>query len=163
MRVQLLTLLSSLGVLGLAACGAPSTPDFVAKAAMNNLYVIEAGKIAGEKGQSEAVKQFGVETSEAHGKINEDLSAIVRAEKLEADMPDALDGRHQGMIKVLSGAKPEDFDKIYAQQQVNAFKRAVDLFDRYAEQGENPALKQFAANMLPVMKRNQGRAKKLLH
>jgi putative membrane protein len=162
MRVWLFAFLGSLVVLGLAACGAPSTPDFVGKAATHNLYVIEAGKIASEKGQSETVKQFGLQMAEAHAKIKEELESIVQAEKLEADLPPALEAMYQGRIRTLNETKPEDFDRTYTRQQVNAFKRAVDLFDSYAERGENPALKQFAANVLPAMKGNLNRAKRLL-
>ena len=40
-------------------------------------------------------------------------------------------------------------------------KRAADLFDAYAEGGENAALKQFAANTLPAIKQHLEEAKKL--
>ena len=66
------------------------------------------------------------------------------------------------MIDALNKAKPEDFDKTYAKQQVKAHKRAVKLFDDYAEEGDNAALKQFAANVLPTIKEHLEAAKKLV-
>jgi predicted outer membrane protein len=47
MRTYLLSSLASLATLALVSCGAPSTPEFVQKAAMSDMYEVEAGKIAG--------------------------------------------------------------------------------------------------------------------
>jgi putative membrane protein len=66
------------------------------------------------------------------------------------------------MIGALTDAKPEDFDRIYAGQQVKAHKRVADLFDAYAEDGNNEALKQFAANVLPTIKQHLEQAEKLV-
>ena len=52
----------------LVACGAPSTTDFIQMAAMSDMYEVEAGKIASQKGQSDAVKNFGQMMVDAHSK-----------------------------------------------------------------------------------------------
>jgi putative membrane protein len=161
MSNRLLAALAVSAALALASCGAPSTPDFVRKAAMSDLYEVEAGKIASEKGQSEAVKQFGQHMVEAHTKTSEELKAIVTAEKLDVNLRDKLDKKHQKMIDALNEAKPEAFDDTYASQQVRAHGKAADLFDDYAEGGDNAALKQFAANTLPTIKEHLREAKKL--
>ena len=57
------TLVASMALIG---CGAPSTPDFIQKAAMSDMYEVEAGKLAADKGQSDAVKQFGQQMVDAH-------------------------------------------------------------------------------------------------
>jgi putative membrane protein len=161
MSNRLLAVLSGFVTLALVSCGAPSTPDFVKKAAMSDLYEVEAGKIAREKGQSEAVKEFGRHIVEAHGKTSEELKGIVQAEKLNVELPTKLGNKHQSMIDALNNAKPEDFDKTYAKQQVKGHKKAIELFDEYAEEGDNAALKQFAANTLPTIKQHREQAEKL--
>jgi putative membrane protein len=161
MRTYLLATLASLATLALVSCGAPSTPDFVEKVALSDLYEVEAGKIASEKGQSEAVKTFGQHMVEAHSKTSEELKGIVQSEKLNVALPTALTKKLRKTIDKLNEAKPEDFDKVYAGQQIKAHKRAADLFDAYAEGGENAALKQFAANTLPAIKQHLEEAKKL--
>ncbi|MBC8021056.1 MAG: DUF4142 domain-containing protein [Methyloceanibacter sp.] len=153
--------LAVLATVAFASCGAPSEPDFVKKAAKFSLYEVEAGKIANEKGQSEAVKQFGREMVEAHSKANEELKNIVQAENLKVELPVKPSKRQRKRIDALNEATPENFDKTYAQQQVKAHRRAVELFDRYAEGGGTPALKQFAANILPIVKQHLEQAKKL--
>jgi putative membrane protein len=145
----------------LAACGAPSSSDFVEKAAMSDMYEVEAGKIAASKGQSEQVKKFGQHMVEAHSKTTEELKALVKTENVKAELPAKLDSKHQGMIDDLNEAKPEDFDETYAKQQVNAHEDAVDLFDKYAKDGDNGNLKQFAQKTLPMIKEHLDMAKKL--
>jgi putative membrane protein len=161
MRNRLLAILAIVTTVALASCGAPSTPDFVKRAAMSDLYEIEAGKIASEKGQSEPVKEFGRKMAEMHGKTSEELTSIVQAEKIDVKLPVKLDKRHQKMIDALNEAKPEDFDETYVKQQVRAHGKAVELFDEYAEDGNNAALKQFAANTLPAIKQHLKEARKL--
>jgi putative membrane protein len=162
MRNHLLAALAALATLALVSCGAPSTPDFVKKAATSDMFEVAAGKIASEKGQSEAVKAFGRHMVEAHSKTTEQLKSIVQAEKLDVRIPDKLTKKQQKRLDTLSAAKPEEFDKLYAKQQVNAHDKAAELFDGYAEGGDNAALKQFAANTLPVIKQHLEEAKKLV-
>jgi putative membrane protein len=161
MSNRLAAAMAAFATLILVSCGAPGTPDFVEKAAMSDMYEVEAGKIASEKGQSDAVKQFGQHMVQAHSKTTEELKGIVQSEKLDVELPAKLDKKHQGMIDELNKAKPEDFDKTYGGQQVKGHKKAVDLFDEYAEGGDNAALKQFAANTLPTIKQHLEEAKKL--
>ena len=61
----------------------------------------------------------------------------------------------------LTEAKSEAFDTLYIEQQIKAHEEAANLFDKYAERGENQALKQFAANILPTIKRHLEEARKL--
>ena len=66
-------LMVAIATLSLVACGAPSTTDFVQKAAMSDMYEVEAGKIASQKGQSAPVKGFGQMMVDAHSKTTEEL------------------------------------------------------------------------------------------
>jgi putative membrane protein len=85
MRNHFLAALAVLATIALVSCGAPSTPDFVQTAAMSDMYEIEAGKIAAQKGQSDAVKQFGQHMVEAHSQTTEELKGIVQQEKIKVD------------------------------------------------------------------------------
>jgi len=137
--------------LSLAACGAPSASDFAQKVAMSDMYEVEAGKIANQKGQSPQVKGFGQMMVEAHSKTTEDLKSIIANEKLKVDLPIKLDSNHQKLIDDLTAASDTDFDKTYAKQQVDVHEDAVKLFDSYAKDGDNASLKQFAQKTLPVI------------
>ena len=159
MRTRLLAALAVLATIALASCGAPSTPDFVQTTAMSD--EIEAGKIAAQKGQSDAVKQFGQHMVEAHSQTTEELKGIVQQEKIKVDLPTKPDDKHQRMIDDLNAAHQEDFDKTYAKQQVSAHEKAEKLFSKYADKGDNAAVKAFAAKVLPVIRQHLEEAKKL--
>jgi putative membrane protein len=154
-------LFAALATLALAGCGAPSTPDFVKKAAMSDRYEVAAGKIAVAKGQADAVKQFGQHMADAHTQTTEELKGIVQAENLKVELPAEVNAKHQKLIDDLNNAAPADFDKIYAKQQVDGHKEAVDLFRSYAKKGDNPAVKQFAAKTLPAIEQHLAEAEKL--
>ena len=161
MKNHVLAALAVLTTIALASCGAPSTPDFVQKVAMSDVYEVEAGKIASEKGQTDAVKQFGQHMVEAHTQTTEELKGIVQAQSIKVDLPAKLDEKHQRLIDDLNAAHAEDFDKTYAKQQVSAHDKAEELFEKYAEKGDDAAVKAFAAKTLPVIKQHQEAAKKL--
>ena len=161
MRNRLLAALAAMAALALVSCGVPSTPVFVEEAASSDLYEVAAGKLASEIGQSEAVKAFGRHMVGAHSKTSEELQGIVQSEKLAVTLPTELTNTQQGMLDALTAAKPEAFDTLYIEQQIKAHEEASDLFDKYAARGENQALKQYAANVLPKIKRHLEEARKL--
>ncbi len=145
----------------LAACGGSSTSGFVEKVAVSDMYEVQAGKLAAEKGQSDAIKSFGQQMVEAHTKTSEELLQILKSKDMKVNVPTSLDAKHQKMLSNLKDAAAADFDETYAEQQVDAHQDAVDLFEDYASTGDNPELKQFAGKTLPVIKHHLEAAKKL--
>ena len=154
-------LIAALASLFLSGCGAPSTSDFVQKAAMSDMYEVQAGKLAAEKGQSDAVKQFGQQMVDAHTKTTDELTGIVKTKNIKVDPPTKLDAKHQKLIDDLNSATADNFDKAYAKQQVDAHQEAVALFKKYAASGDNPDVKQFAEKTLPTIQHHLDEAKKL--
>jgi putative membrane protein len=133
--------MAAFAAMALAGCG-PTTADFVQKVATSDMYEVQAGKIAAEKGQSDAVKQFGQQMVDAHTKTTEDLTGIVKTKNLKVDLPTKLDANQQKLIDDLNSA--QEFDKTYAKHQVDAHQEAVNLFKKYASQGDDADVKQFA-------------------
>lgn len=154
-------LIATLASLFLSGCGAPSTSDFVQKTAMSDMYEVQAGKLAAEKGQSDAVKQFGQQMVDAHTKTTEELTGIVKTKNIKVDPPTKLDAKHQKLIDDLNSATADNFDKAYAKQQVDAHQEAVDLFKKYAASGDDADVKQFAEKTLPTIQHHLDEAKKL--
>jgi putative membrane protein len=153
--------IAALATIALAGCGAPSTPEFIQKAALSDMYEVQAGKIAADKGQSDAVKQFGNQMVDAHSKTTEELTGIVKTKNIKVDLSDKLDAQHQKLIDDLNSASAADFDKTYAQQQVDGHQAAVNLFKKYADKGDEPDVKQFAEKTLPTIQHHLDEAKKL--
>ena len=153
--------IATLATLAVAGCGAPGTSDFVQKAATSDMYEVQAGKLAAEKGQSDVVKQFGQRMVDAHTKTTEELTGIVKSKNIKVELPTKLDAKHQKLIDDLNSASPQDFDKTYAKQQVDAHEEAVKLFKKYAAKGDDADVKQFAEKTLPTIEHHLDEAKKL--
>jgi putative membrane protein len=153
-------IVATLAAIALAGCG-PTTADFVQKAAMSDMYEVEAGKIATQKGQSDAVKQFGQQMVDAHTKTTQELTTIVQQKNIKVELPTKLDTKHQKLIDDLNSASSQDFDKTYAKQQVDGHQAAVKLFKRYAARGDDADLKAFAEKTLPTIEHHLDAAKKL--
>ena len=62
---------------------------------MSDMYEVQAGKLAADKGQSDAVKQFGQQMVDAHSKTTEELTTIVKTKNIKVDLPPKLDAKHQ--------------------------------------------------------------------
>jgi putative membrane protein len=125
------------------------------------MYEVQAGKIAADKGQSDAVKQFGQQMVDAHAKTTEELTSIVKSKNIKVDLLSKLDAKHQKLIDDLNSASAQDFDKTYANQQVDAHQEAVKLFKKYASSGDDADVKQFAEKTLPTIEHHLEEAKKL--
>jgi putative membrane protein len=150
-----------IGNTGVSRVRRTQTPDFVQKAAMSDMYEVQAGKLAAEKGQSDVVKQFGQQMVDAHTKTTEELTGIVKSKNIKVDLPTKLDAKHQKLIDDLNSASPQDFDKTYAKQQVDGHQEAVHLFKKYAAKGDDADVKQFAEKTLPTIEHHLDEAKKL--
>ena len=129
---------------------APKTEDFIKEAAMSDMTEIEAAKIAQQKGNADD-KKFAAIMLMDHTKTSDELKAMVPAD-LKAALPSALDDASQKKLGKLRDAKPEDFASEYDSMQVSAHKDAVSLFERYANGGDNPKLKDWAGKTLPALK-----------
>jgi putative membrane protein len=122
-----------------------TTRGFVTAAATSDMYEVTAGRIALQRAQSPAVKEFAEKMVDAHTMTTQKLKGILTSNKINVAPPAHVDNRRQGMLDNLRGAKAEDFDHRYITQQVAAHKEADILFRGYAKDGDNAAIKDFAA------------------
>ena len=136
----------------------PSTPDFVKTAAISDMFEIESSKLAEQKSDA-ASKKFAAKMIADHSKTSAELKQI--APKAKAEIPAALDSAHQSKMDTLKGLSGADFDRQYDQMQVEAHENAVSLFERYAQGGDNSALKAFAQKHLPHLRGHLKMAKEL--
>jgi putative membrane protein len=135
--------------------------SFVAAAATSDMFEVEAGKIAEERGKSASVKAFAAKMVKAHTETTNKLKAILASGSANASPPMHLDDRHQGMIDELRGAKDADFDGRYISQQVDAHKEAEILMQGYAKNGDSAAVKSFAAKTAPDVQMHLDMAEKI--
>ena len=68
--------------------------DFIMDAAMGGLEEVELGRVAAQKGTSEAVKTFGQRMVDDHSKANEELMTLAQSKGIT--LPTALDEKQAG-------------------------------------------------------------------
>lgn len=145
--------LAALILLALAASSvasaASSDRSFYMKAAAGGMAEVETGKLAQQKGSSEAVKSFGAKMVEDHTTANQKLMAIAANKKIK--LPTAMDAKHKAMQKKLSAKSGADFDSAYIQGQIADHKATIALFEREIASGKDAEAKAFASETLPVV------------
>lgn len=133
--------------------------QFASIASVSSMFEIESSKLAQEKASSDEVKAFAEQMIADHTKAGEDMT---RAATEEGVAPATeLDQQHQEIMDNLSSLSGEEFDMAYIQAQVQAHDEAVALFDGYSSNGQDGALKQFAAATLPALEEHQAHAHEL--
>jgi putative membrane protein len=141
---------------------AVSTADFVKKATEAGDFEISTSRLALEKSQSPDVKKFAQQMIDDHTAAGQRLEAAATQAGIPADKkPVKASEVHMKQVEQLQSSKPAQFDPLYVQIQRKAHEEAVDLFSTYAESGDNPKLKQFAAETLPTLKSHLDHVKTL--
>lgn len=138
----------------------PSTPDFVKQVAISDMFEIESNRLAQEKGNA-AEKSFASQMVKDHTKTSTELKALVSGGKVKAELPVALDSAHQGKLDKLKTKSGKDFSSDFDSMQQDAHKDAVSLFERYAKDGDNADLKNWAGKTLPALKHHHEMAQAL--
>jgi putative membrane protein len=134
------------------AAAAPSTEQFVDNVAISDMFEVQAGRLASDKAQLDAVQAFGKRMVDDHSKTTEQLKSLVSDNDVKAELPSALDDKHQSKLDKLRDLSGTQFDKTYVDGQVQGHKKAVDMFQAYSESGDNQKLKQWAGSTLATLK-----------
>jgi putative membrane protein len=135
--------------------------DFVPKAAASDMFEIAAGKLALQRSSDPEIKKFAKEMIDAHTKSTAGLKAALTTSgstvALPTDLPDDLKGKLDDLTK----ADAKDFDKTYVDGQIDAHHATLNLMQRYAQDGDVPAIKAFAAKLAPAVQEHLNMAEGL--
>lgn len=120
---------------------------------------VTLGKLAAEKGSTDAVKQFGQRMVDDHTKANEELKKIATAQSLS--IPDSIDKKHQSRVDKLSKLTGAEFDRAYIKDQLKDHQQDVREFQDEAQNGSDAAVKDFAGKTLPTLQEHLAMVKEL--
>ncbi len=141
---------------------ATSTKDFVGKASQSGMFEIESSKLALTRATDPEVKTFAQKMIDDHTAASAALKAAMAADGVDMSLaPAALDKKYASKLEDLQEADAEDFDEDYMDMQKSAHRKAVRLFKDYADDGENAALKTFAASTVATLEAHKEHANKL--
>ena len=162
----LATITSILMLLALSAFGQSSNPAgmtpgtgplqpnnsdrvFVRAAAIGGMAEVELGKLAQQKAQSDAVKDFARLMVEDHSKANDLLISLAKEDGIA--VPGELDQEHKAMRDRIEATSGTEFDRAYLQGQVVDHQKTSQLLEYEIGSGQDIELKSFASEILPVV------------
>lgn len=185
MKIQLAFV--SVAALALAACGSDDTADetvaeatatdtalptdaatpdttspqgFVDTMAASDMFEIEAGRLAQEMGESQAIKDFGAMMVKDHTASSDKLKAAVAEAGNGLTINPTMTRVQQGLLEQLRTGG-ENFDAMYAQQQADAHETALGVLQTQAQSGTVARLKAFAAETAAVVEGHLEQARAL--
>lgn len=132
--------------------------SFVKVVTSSNAFEIESSKLAERKAKDADVKEFAKQMVADHMMASEELK---KAAKLGDEAP-KLSPKHAAMLELLKDASEQEFQPIYIDMQASAHMEAVTLFATYANGGDDPAVKEFAAKTLPKLEMHKMHVMKLV-
>ncbi|HZT87762.1 MAG TPA: DUF4142 domain-containing protein [Stellaceae bacterium] len=125
--------------------------QFIHRACIANLYVVEAAKIAERRAQRADVREFAKAMRADHEKMGRELKSFIGGTNSPQSPPEELDAVHQTLIDNLHGAANEHFDERYVAQQKIAHQEAITLFKTYQRTGTDDGMRSLIGLALPVL------------
>jgi putative membrane protein len=133
--------------------------NFIMDAAMGGMMEVELGRIAAQKGMSDAVKQFGQRMVDDHGKANTELMTLATSKGIT--LPTAIDDKHRQNVTKLSAMSGAEFDRAYAKMMLKDHEKDVSEFEKQSMKGTDPDVKAFASKTLPTLQEHLTMARAL--
>lgn len=134
-----------------------ASQSFIKTAIQGNLAEIDVGKLAQEKGQSQAVKDFGKMLAEDHGKANE--NAKMAASQIGVEPPTHTSAGHTATYAKLKVLQGESFDKSFAKSMLSDHQKDVKEYQK--EAAKTDAAGQYAKQTLPTLQKHLQMAEQL--
>jgi putative membrane protein len=133
-----------------------SDSKFVKEASEAGTAEVEFGKLAATKASTDSVKQFANQMVKDHTEANDKLKKLAEAKGLQLNTE--LSDKHKKTLAKLEKLSGDKFDKEYMTAQREDHKKAVSLFKKQSEKGNDPDLKNFAATTLPTLENHKKEA-----
>lgn len=139
--------------------GPLSAQDFVNQAASGGMLEVQSSKVALSQLRDPSVQNFAQMMVDDHQKANDELKQI--AQKKGLSVPSDLQGQQRQMLDQLQGLPAGQLGAQFAQIQVQAHHKTIELFQRAVRDLQDPDLKEFAQKTLPTLQKHLDQAKQL--
>ncbi|MCC9135952.1 DUF4142 domain-containing protein [Pontibacter silvestris] len=136
-----------------------SAEEFVQQAAVTDMFEIQTGQMAVDKSETSMVVDFGQMIVDDHMQTNTLLSTL--ADEKNITMPTALTEEKRAIRDRLAGKDGVEFDKDFADSQVQAHEEAVELYERATNELDDDELRAFAETGLPILQQHLQEARDL--
>ncbi|MDB6016830.1 MAG: hypothetical protein JWR19_1319 [Pedosphaera sp.] len=133
--------------------------NFVVEAARIDMEEVQGGKLAQQRGTSQAVRNFGEHMINDHSEANTGLKEI--ATQKGAAVPTQLSQEQNSSLQKLAGLSGAEFDKAYAQDMVKGHTAAVKTFQQAVQSATDTDLRAWAQTALPLLQEHLQMAKQM--
>ncbi len=123
--------------------------DFLKNAAESNMAAIKAGQLAQQKATDPNVKRFAQQQVQTHQNMYSQLNQI--AQMHNVTLPTKLSSSDQKEYNKLSSASGNEFDKDYTRWSSEKSQKAAEAYQKEAQSGQNPTLKNYASTNLSTI------------
>jgi putative membrane protein len=144
-----------------SAASAMTDQQFADNACEGGMAEVKLGQLAQDKGENQAVKDFGKRMVTDHTKANDDLKAA--AQKDNITLPDKMSAHDQAQYDRLSKLSGEAFDRAYARDMVRDHREDIAAFKHEADDGKVTGIKDFASQTLPTLEDHLKDARQMYH
>jgi len=139
-----------------------STPQgFVDAASASDMFEIESARVAQEKTQDQAVRDYAQMMIDDHTTSTQNLEQAAGQAEGGVNVSPRLMPAQEQQLTELRGATAEEFDALYKQQQVAAHEQALNLMQTYSQSGTAEPLQTHATQTAPIIERHLGMARDL--
>jgi putative membrane protein len=134
--------------------------QFVDFAAQTDMVEANLGQLAETASSSQPVKDYGQMLVTDHTKDFGQLNDV--AHQANLNVPNAIDAQHNKMmIDPFQKLKDAAFDHRFIPAMVAGHTQAIAIYKKEAADAQNPALKSYAEQALPVLEKHLDAAKAL--
>ncbi len=141
---------------------APAMTDqqFVDFAAQTDMVEADLGQLAQDVAALQPVKDYGQMLLTDH--TNDFAQLHVIAQQANLTVPAAIDAENvKTTIAPFHKLKGEAFDHHYIHEMVVGHTKAIEIYKKEAADAQNPAVKSYAEQALPVLQKHLDHAKAL--
>jgi len=138
---------------------APADSSFAREACQAGAAEVELGKLAARKTRNREVRALARKISEDHARAEKELSQLFSSKDLPPEKELAAD--LQTSLDRLAGLTAREFDQAFKEQVIQDHQKAIELFEKQAQQGTDADLKAFAQKQLPHLREHLAAAQRL--
>lgn len=142
----------------------PNSSDkkFMSTAASGGMAEVEMARLALEKSQNDAVKQYAQKMIDDHTAAGEELKALASSKGVM--LPSGPDAKSMALMAKMRNASGMEFDMMYVKEAgVKAHEKMEKLFMKQSmARGGDADAKAFAAKTLPTVQMHLGMARDMM-
>jgi len=144
------------GAIAYAASVSSTDRTFLNNAARIEMTGAHEGQLAENQAVRADVKDLGKMMVQDNSMSYSQLSNV--AAKTGVTIPKGINTARNHAIEQLVSLKGPNFDRQFASDEVTSSRNAITVFEREAKHGKDPAVKAYAAKMVPVLENELKRA-----